>query len=156
MESQRSRLGMRFRFTPALRTNFEARATYSPLFSVIDTASISGNANFGENTVGLTWFARKFAERDVTTSHQGRIFTSFAVVPSRLRYSLQANYDFVLSELQSQRHIVQFFGQCYGLLFEYRELNTISFEDTEFRLAVSLKNIGTFLDLNGGSKQENF
>jgi LPS-assembly protein len=156
MESRHSRLGMRFRFTPALRTNFEARATYSGLFNIIDTASVSGGTNFGNHSVGLTWFARLNAEQDRTTSHQGRIFTSFAIVPSRLRYSLQANYDFVLRELQSQRHIIQFFAQCYGLLFELREVQTTTVKDTEYRVAISLKNIGTFLDLNGGSSEENF
>ncbi len=154
MTSRHSRIGARLRFSPALRTNFEARATYSPLFGEIDTASLSGSTNFKKHTLGLTWFTRKDAERDDTTSHQGRVFAGFELVPNRLRLSSQVNYDFVESLLQAQRHQLEFLSQCYSLLFEYRELENASFEDRELRLAISLKNIGTFLDLNGGSRED--
>ncbi len=154
--SRHSRIGMRFRYSPSLRTNFEARSTYSTLFDEIDTASISGNTSFGQNTVGLTWFVRKNAELDITTSHQSRVFAGLEVVPTRLRYVLQANYDFVLRELLSHRHQLQFFGQCYSLLLEFRQLTTPTIDDREIRLAISLKNIGTFLDVNGGSREESF
>lgn len=155
-ESRKSKIGGRFRFSPSLRTNFEARATYSPLFNDLDTGSISGNANFGLHTVGLTWFARRDSERDITTSHQGRLFGSFQVLPARLRYSLQANYDFVTRQLQHHRHSLQFSGQCWGVLGEFRQLRTTGADDREVRLAISLKNIGTLLDLNGGTREENF
>ncbi len=155
-KSQHSRIGMRFRFTPALRTNFEARATYSTLFGEIDTGSISGSTAFKRHSLGLTWFTRKNAELDRTTSHQARVFTQFEIVPNRLRFGSQVNYDFVTRELQAHRHQLQYFSQCYSLLFEFRQLTTQSFEDREVRLAISLKNIGTFLDLNGGDREQNF
>ncbi len=154
--SRHSRIGMRFRYTPSLRTNFEIRSTYSTLFSAIDTASLSGNTTFGRHLAGLTWFTRKDAERDDTTSHQARAYASFQVVPARLRYGLQANYDFVTRNLQSHSHRLEFFGQCFSLLAEFRQVTTQAIEDREVRLAISLKNIGTFIDINGGDRETSY
>ncbi len=151
--SRHSRIGMLFRFSPSLRTNFEARATYATLFEGIDTASISGGTAIGRHQVGLTWFARVDTELDRTTSHQARLFSAFELVPTRVRYTLTANYDFALRILQQHRHRLEFFGQCFSLLFEYRQLTTATLDDQEIRLAISLKNIGTFLDINGGSRE---
>ncbi len=156
LSSRHSRIGMGFRFTPSLRTNFEVRSTYSTLFSTIDTAQISGSTAFGRHQVGLTWFTRKDAETDDTTSHQARVYTSIELVPSRLRYGVQANYDFVTRILQAHRHRLEFFGQCFGLLLEFRQLMTSEVDDKEIRLAISLKNIGTFLDLNGGTRETDY
>ncbi len=156
LAKRHSRIGMRFRYSPSLRTNFEARSTYSTLFDDIDTGSISGGTRFGQHSVGLTWFARRDVELDNTTSHQGRLFTSFELVPARLRLGSQMNYDFVLKVMQAQRHRLEFFGQCFSVLLEYNTLKTTRVDDKEVRLAISLKNIGTFLDINGGSREENF
>ncbi len=61
--------------------------------------------------------------------------------------------DFV----QSTRHALIFNGQCWGLRLEYAELNRLAgTDDYDVRFALSLKNVGTFLDLTGGSRGGQF
>jgi hypothetical protein len=64
----------------------------------------------------------------------------------------QINYDFDLSLLQSQRYILQYFSQCFGYRLEYRDWQSVTRQDREIRFALTLKNIGTFLDLTGGTR----
>ncbi len=63
------------------------------------------------------------------------------------------NYDFNLQLLQAQRHIIQFFAQCWDVRLELAERRTLTLRDREFRFALSLKNVGTFLDLNGATRE---
>ena len=61
------------------------------------------------------------------------------------------NYDFVKSEWQYTRHILYYTSQCYGLRLEFAERTAGSTTVQDIRFAVSLKNIGTFLDMGYGS-----
>ena len=56
------------------------------------------------------------------------------------------------SRLRQQRYFLNWESQCYNWQLEFREsvrgseANPI--KDTDFRFALTLKNVGTFLDLN--------
>ncbi len=69
-----------------------------------------------------------------------------------MKIDSQLNYNIQTELLQSQRHVLQFFAQCFGLRFEVHELKLIDRQDRTFRFALSLKNIGTFVDLTGGTR----
>ncbi len=155
LETRDGPIAARLRFNPSLYTNFELRTQYNTLFSKIESASLLGGTRFGDHSVGLSWVARINPEFEQTTSHQARLYTDLALVRNRLRLGSQINFDLQLNFLQMQRHVVTYTSQCYGLRFEWRELARIlstGAEDTtsEYRVSISLKNIGTFLDLNGG------
>jgi hypothetical protein len=72
--------------------------------------------------------------------------------PSRLTLGSQVNYDFVLGLLQQMRHVLTYQAQCWGFVVEVRELRSLNREDRDIRFALSLKNIGTFLDLTSGTR----
>ncbi|MFL5855417.1 MAG: hypothetical protein ACJ77L_01525, partial [Solirubrobacteraceae bacterium] len=63
--------------------------------------------------------------------------------------------DLEQSLLQQQRYILTWTSQCYGLRLELRDFRTgpatQRVSDKEFRFALSLKNVGTFLDLTSRS-----
>ena len=151
-ESTTGPLDFRYRFNPSQKTSLEAKLRYDTLFSAIDNASVSGAMGFGPHGVGLTWFTRFEPQTGDTTGNQIRFFTGLQLWPNRLRLDAQVNYDFQTSLLQSQRYVLQYFAQCYGLRFEYQQWQSLSREDREFRFALNLKNIGTFLDLTGGTR----
>ena len=151
-ESTNGPIDFRYRFNPSQQASLEAKVRYNTLFGGLDNASVSGALGLGQHGVGLTWFTRFNPELEDTTGNQVRFFTGLALWPNRLRLDAQVNYDFQLSLLQSQRYIFQYFSQCFGLRFEYQQWQSLLRSDREFRFAVTLKNIGTFLDLTGGTR----
>ena len=151
-ESTNGPVDLRYRFNPSQKATLETKLRYNTLFNGLDNASVSGALGIGVHGVGLTWFTRFNPQIDETTGNQIRFFTGIGLWPNRLRLDAQVNYDFQLSLLQSQRYIVQYFAQCYGLRFEYQAWQSLTRQDKEFRFALTLKNIGTFLDLTGGTR----
>ncbi len=153
--STESAIGARLRFNPGDRVGLEARASYSTLFGGLESTSLSGGMQIGRNHgIGLTWFTRFDVEEKRTTTHQARLGVGIQLVPNRLRLDSSINYDLVEGLLQQHRHLFTYTSQCFGLIFELRENETLRRQIREFRFAISLKNIGTFLDLNSGSRTE--
>jgi LPS-assembly protein len=143
---------MRYRFNPRTDASLEAKTQYNTLFDRLTSASLSGAMDFGRHGVGLTWFSRFNQVNGNTTGNQLRLFAGLAIWPDHFRVDAQINYDFVTDLLQSQRYIFQYFSQCFGFRLELREFRTTARRDRDFRFAVTLKNIGTFLDLTGGTR----
>ena len=86
------------------------------------------------------------------TSEQIRLFGSLAIIPRRLTLDATVSYDSLTSEFRHQRYFVNWKSQCYSLQLELRETlrggaaNPI--KDRDVRFSLTLKNVGTFLDLN--------
>ena len=150
LTTKKGPIAARLRFGPSPSSSFELRARYNTLFSAIDEASIFGGTRFGPHSIGLSWIVRKSAEFENTNTHQTRLYTSFEIVPSRLRFDSSVAVDHVRSLLQNQRHALTYTAQCYGFRLEFAEFDDGRQKREEIRLAISLKNIGTFLDLNAG------
>jgi LPS-assembly protein len=150
-ETTRGPIDLRFRFNPSRKTSLEAKVSQNTLFNRLNDTSLSGAVGIGEHGVGLTWFQRFDPEIGEKTGNQIRFFTGIGLWPGRLRLDAQLNYDFQVQLLQSQRYILQYFSQCYGVRLEFREFKTLDRTDRDFRFALTLKNIGTFLDLSGGT-----
>ena len=106
-----------------------------------------------------------FDERAVISdksSEQVRLSTKLALLPNRL--SLEAEFSFdVLGplkdstapelgrdswDLRQQRFFLNWASQCYSWQLEYRESNLREIPDRDVRFSLTLKNVGTFLDLN--------
>ncbi|MDX1740143.1 MAG: putative LPS assembly protein LptD, partial [Rhodothermales bacterium] len=144
------------RYNPSPRTRWEAKASYNTLFSGLNSASLSGGLAFGSTDIMLTWYARFNAELEKTTSHQVRLYTGFDLWRDRLRLESQINYDAERDLLQQQRHYLTYTGSCYGLRLELRQYESLTRKDQDYRFAISLKNVGTFLDLTGGTTTKQF
>ncbi len=91
-------------------------------------------------------------------SEQLRVFTKLALLPERL--SLEAEISFDVEgredvvggrspwEILQQRYFLNWTSQCYAWQLEYRESNFQEIPDRDIRFSLTLKNVGTFLDLN--------
>jgi LPS-assembly protein len=155
--SQEGPIGADLRFNPSRYVSLEARADYSTLFSNLSSTSLSTTFGVGRHGFGLSWYTRYDAESGDETSDQARVTANVEILPERLIYGVQMSYDIFLDVVQSTRHALIFNGQCWGLRLEYSELNRLTTaNDYDIRFALSLKNVGTFLDLTGGSRGGQF
>lgn len=147
------------RFNPGDWVTLRAEATYDTLFSGLATTSLSSNFNFGRgNNAGLTWFTRYQPELRETVGDQIRVFGGVNLLSRRrLRLEAQINYDLEQSLLQQQRYILNWNSQCYGIRLELRDFRATAgprLRDKDFRFSLSLKNVGTFLDLTSRSSND--
>jgi LPS-assembly protein len=143
------------RFNPSEVTSLKLEASYDTLSSGLDSTGLSGSYGSRKGDfVGLTWFTRYNAESGETNSDQIRLFGGLTVWPQKLRLEAQVNYDVAESFLQSQRYILNWTEQCYSVRLELRDFRAFegaTIRDKDFRFSLSLKNVGTFLDLTSRS-----
>ncbi|MEM9557000.1 MAG: LPS assembly protein LptD [Acidobacteriota bacterium] len=147
-----------FRFNPDRDTNLKVDLQYNTLFSRLQSFGLSGATDIGRHKVDLTWFTRWNAETGDETDDQVRLRGSIELIRDRLTFDALVNYnlrdDLLLNpdgtepdRLQSQAYALNFTGSCYSWQLSYREQNFTGFEDRDFRFSLTLKNVGTFLDL---------
>ena len=147
------------RFNPSDRINVKLEATYDTLFKGIAATGLSGNYGLPSgNFVGATWFTRYATQTGGDTlGNQVRLNGALFILPRRLRLEAQINYDVQQKLLQQQRYILSWTAQCYGVRLELRDFRTgggagaAQISDKEFRFSLTLKNVGTFLDLTSRS-----
>ncbi|MEO7794331.1 MAG: LPS assembly protein LptD, partial [Thermoanaerobaculia bacterium] len=117
----------KLRFNPSRDFSLQAQAAYNTLFTALDSTSLSGTAKFRRGNVGLTWFTRYAAEsfndplRSDTISDQIRFNFGVDILPSRLRFDGQVNFDVENSEIQQQRYFLNYLSQCWSVQLEGRE-----------------------------------
>jgi LPS-assembly protein len=141
------------RFNPTKTTALKAEAFYDTLFKHVSATSLSGNVTLGPQTFGLTWFTRYVTETGEKQSDQIGISGSLEILPHRLHLDTQINYDAVNRVLQLQRYIARWSSQCWGFQLELSDYRTgigpFALRTKDYRFSLSLKNVGTFLDLTG-------
>lgn len=148
--SQYGPISALLRFTPSLKTNLRAQVFYSQLAKGLLSTQVTGSYGGSRGTMGLTWFTRYQPELNEKVGDQVGINGGFYLWPNRLRLDAQINYDIKNSQLQNDRYIVSYNSQCWGLRVEYRDFQTATFRQHDWRFAVSLKNIGQVLDFGVG------
>lgn len=152
-ETQEGPIQALLRFEPSRATSLKAEASYNTLFDQLTATSLSGSLGLGEHNVGLTWFTRYAAQSGETLDDQVRLWGTVQVLPKRLELQAQLNYDLDESFLRQQRYVVGYTSQCYSFRLEVREFRAAADpearRDRDYRLSISLKNVGTFLDLSG-------
>ncbi len=143
------------RLNPTEKISLTANATYGTLFKGIQSTGFTGAYAFGTgNSVAATWFTSAFPERKKSISNQVRLSSVLNVPIWNLRFEGQINYDFEQQLLQYYQTALTYTSQCFGLRIELRNSKTLASgvaNDREIRFSLSLKNVGTFLDLNSRS-----
>ena len=145
------------RFNPGEKTSVKGEVQYSGLFGRIAATSLSSDVSLpGNQMVGLTWFTNYLPETGITESNQIRVNTALNVIPQKLSIQAQVGWDVHSHLLGQQYYAINWSEQCYGLRIELRQFKALAgprLSDTDVRFSVSLKNIGTVLDLNSRSTQ---
>ncbi len=172
IRSKEGPFGVALRVNPSRETSFKIDAGFNTLFDRyrLQTFRLSGSTKLGRHLFGLSWFTNWRIDLDSTqlmsepipvvsgkTSDQAQFSTKLELWPERLSLEAQLSFD-VLGpledgvrrswDLQQQRYFLSWKSQCYSWQLEYRESNYRNIEDRDVRFSMTLKNVGTFLDLN--------
>jgi LPS-assembly protein len=147
-------LEMIFRAYPSERLGLRLRADYSMLFSELTNLQLSGDVKLGPSRLSLTWTPSWRAIDGETLSSQGTVGIS-SPLGERLQFRSQVTWDFEESFLRDQRHFLTWKGSCYAFRLEVHESRTLFERRRDYLFSIDLKNVGTFLDINGGSTSEN-
>ncbi|HEY0514336.1 MAG TPA: LPS assembly protein LptD [Thermoanaerobaculia bacterium] len=147
------------RFNATEKIGFTATASYNTLFKGLASTSFTGNYGFGlSNYVGATWFTNYLPQTKETVNNQVRLNGALAIPAWHLRFEAQISYDIQQKLMQNDQIAVDFTSQCYAWRLEFRDFRTGTgtlagqvANDREIRFSLSLKNVGTFLDLNSRS-----
>jgi LPS-assembly protein len=140
------------RLNPSDKTSFESRLSYDTLDGRLASSSLSGGYGWGTgNSLGLTLYRRPQPGKPGDLGTQLQLFGALGILPQRLRVEGRISYDLDASELQQQRWIANYLGQCYGLRLELLSFKAVDKRNREYRFSLTLKNVGTFLDLTGRS-----
>lgn len=96
--------------------------------------------------LALRWFATFENERGTTVdSSQIQVRGGLPFLRDRLRGDIQISYDAEREDFLEQRYILGYFGSCWGVRGEYRDL-TVPVPTQEYIISFSLQNVGTLLD----------
>ncbi len=96
---------------------------------------------------------RRNPELDRTSRHHAQISAGLQLIPSKLRLDSMVSYDVEQSLLQIQRHVIHYQACCFGLRLEVANFRTTRRQDTQYRLLVTLKSVGSFFDITGGQSE---
>lgn len=155
-ESQESPIFATLRYSPSRAVDLQARATWSTLFADLQSTSLSLRAKGERAGVDVTWYTNYDPELGEKGSDQTRFGFNVDLVKNRLTLAGQVNYDLLNSEVLQQRYFLDYKSQCWSLLVEGREQVTGAYVARDYRFLLSLKNVGTFLDINGGRSSDRF
>lgn len=145
---------------PYQSISLDANATFGNISHQLDQASVSANVLGPQGSfLALTYFTSLLAPGQTTgNSSQLRINTQAPLWRDRLQASVQLNYDAEANKLQEQRYVIGANASCYSVALEYRDFRSFrgavlsgsTFDRTrDYQISVSLKNVGTFVDLRG-------
>lgn len=145
------------RVVAAPGVNLDGRASWDLKAGQMTGSSVTANWVSGELAAALSFFNSHPVTPEPppgvtypsTSSSQIRFFGGAPVIPRLLRLDLSANYDLTNGKMLESRTLLTFLGSCYKVLFEYRDIRVGTLPSRDFRVALTLKNVGSFLDFTG-------
>lgn len=151
-KNQRGPLEAQLRFDPTRTTSLKAQFVYNTLASQLTQRSFTGGLGLGRGNLGLTWFTRFAPATGEKVDDQARVWTTLNLVPQRFRLEAELGYDLKRDLLRQQRYALDYISQCFAWRLEMRERRSRSGpderKDRDYRFLLTLKNVGTFLDVN--------
>ena len=149
------------RINPSRKFSFKTDWVYNTVADELQSTSFTGEkwfglgdnpASLGAHKIGFSWFTTRNVLNGETTSDQLRVSAKVSLIPNRFSIDAVTSWDLDAGEdepnLLQQRYFLNWQSQCYSWQLEYRESEFGNFKDSDIRFALTLKNVGTFLDLN--------
>lgn len=155
LTSQNGPVGALLRFNPSRRTGVRFDALYDTLYSQFSRTGISASLGIGDtSSLGVRWAVRRNPELDTTRRHHVQVSAGgLPLIPNKLSLSSMVSYDIEQQLIQMQRHVVSYQACCFGLRLEVANFRTLLRQDTQYRLLVTLKSVGSFFDITGGQSE---
>lgn len=121
----------------------------------ISSTNLSARMSATSAYLDLTWFASYLAPRQqFGESSQIRLSGGIPVIKDKIRADVQMNFDAQTGEFLDQVYRLGTFASCYAVSFEFRDFMQLGNingpgRSKDYQISVSLKNVGTFVDLRG-------
>ncbi len=136
---------------PSQNVSFDASALVGNESRELEQSSLSMNLQGPRAYLALRWFATfENAQRTTTDSSQFQVRAGAPLLGNRLRGDIQLSYDAEREDFLEQRFILGYFGSCWGIRAEYRDL-TVPVPTEEYVISLSLQNVGTLLDFKASA-----
>ena len=133
--------------------NLDVRTTWDSHANQVTSASVTAVVSGAERSLALSLFDSHPvivpAELDPGASAQLRVSAGMPILPKRLRFDVEANYDLSKGRMLESRTLLTLQAACFKILAEYRDLRTGDTPSRDFRVALTLKSVGSFLDFTG-------
>ncbi len=141
------------RVNAASSLNLDVRATWDSHANQVTSASVTMAVSGAERSLALSLFDSHAVvlppALDPGGSAQLRVSGGMPILPKRLRFDVEANYDLTKGRMLESRTLLTVQAACFKILAEYRDLRTGDVPSRDFRVALTLKNVGSFLDFTG-------
>ena len=152
------------RFDPGGPVRLRAQAVYNTEASVLTTSSLTAGFGLRGSQFEVTWLTRTSAQTKERLDSQARLWGTVPLLQRRLVLQGQVTYNLEQSFVQQQQLGLAYASQCWSMQVQAREFraergvvgtNRQVDRDRDIRLVLSLKNIGTFLDLSSRESTSN-
>lgn len=142
-------LNAALRLTPVSGFTFDARAGWDTVYDALRTTSLSASVLVGGVTTNLTWYQSQNPQTGDRQSSQVRLMMNLRRPDIPWSGSLNLAYDVHNVDFLQQQYQVHYEGSCWGVTMEYRDLKIGLFPSRDYRLLVSLKDVGKLPELKG-------
>ena len=131
--------------------NFDVRTTYDLANGRSTSSSLTASLSTKLQNLSLSLFdSRPFLPGiPIDASTQLRFGVGTPIIPKKLRFDMQGNYDISEGKMLETRTLLTYEGSCFKILAEYRDLRIGVTPMKDYRIGLNLKNLGSFLDFNG-------
>ena len=149
--SKRGPLSFWLRAVPLQGANLDARADLDAVTNKLRSTSLSAGLFRSTGNVNLTWYTSYDPITGEATSSQTRVF--FGIAPGKAPWRLETHlaYDLEKAALLEQRYTARWQGSCWSLYLEWRDYRIAPYKTRDYRIAIDLTGLGTFLDIHGRS-----
>jgi len=147
---------------PSKRMNVELRLRYDVLAHAVDSRSLSVNAATAD---GRLWGRLGYLESKrlgvsestgattLPSAKEVSVASALKLWKDRLSVDPYIEYDLLANRWRNARVVLWYRGSCYAIGLEAGRREIGDFRDTQIRLLVRLKNVGSVVDLAAGSSR---
>lgn len=153
--SRRGPFTIALRTSPWLGSNLDVRADFEPVTKNLRGTAVTGGVSKGGSSLGLTWYASYNPVTEKAVSSQTRLYGALAPGNGRWRLEAQAAYDIHNQLLMEERFTFRWRGSCWTAYAEFRDYRIEPYKTRDYRIAIDLTGLGTFLDIHGGLDSDN-
>lgn len=151
--ARRSPLDVVLRVSGGANLALDGRLAWDLAAGQVISSSLTAAFSSSERSLRLSLFDSNPVAPPLSTasarSTQLRVGGGTPILPKLLRLDVEANYDVSKGRMLESRTLLTFEGSCFKVLTEYRDLRITGNPQRDFRIALNLKNIGSFLDFTG-------
>ncbi len=137
------------RLTPTETLTFDLRGGWDTVYDDLRSTSLSAAVVAAGISSNLTWYTSRDVRTSTQQSSQVRLMMGLSRPNLAWSGNLSLAYDVRTGDMLQQQYQVHYEGSCWGVTVEYRDLQLGLYPTRDYRLLVSLKDVGKLPELKG-------